>query len=155
MNCLCQIDEEKGERIASGSSDWTIKIWCLITAKCLCTLRGHQYGVTFLVYQKQSNRLVSGSSDGTIKVWLGTSLIKTLVIHGWCSCLVATKYTNEILSSTDDVLIKIWDLNGESGKWIKVLEGHVDSVIRKNSIFKFFKLESLRSRVLIEKSNDH
>ncbi len=63
-NCLCQLDEK---RIASGSVDKTIKIWCLISGNCLSTLMGHYSSVTCLI--KQKSFIISGSSDGVVKVW--------------------------------------------------------------------------------------
>ena len=54
--------------ILSGSSDFTIKIWGLISGSCLNTLNGHSEAVLCLQLLP-TGELCSGSSDSSIKVW--------------------------------------------------------------------------------------
>ena len=58
-------------RLASCSSDRTLKVWDLSRPKgqeCVATLRGHTSAV-ILVTLLPDGRLVSCSADKTIKVW--------------------------------------------------------------------------------------
>jgi len=55
-------------KLASGSSDETIKIWDLISGQCINTLKGHSGSVNSLAVLPD-NKLASGSSDKTIKIW--------------------------------------------------------------------------------------
>ena len=56
-----------GQRIVSGSSDNTIKVWDLETGALLHTLTGHEGSVLSVALDGQ--RIVSGSQDNTVKVW--------------------------------------------------------------------------------------
>ena len=55
--------------IVSGSVDKTVKIWSLITGKCLYTLSGHTYAVRGVAVLP-CNEIVSVSNDKTVKVWI-------------------------------------------------------------------------------------
>ena len=55
-----------GSRIASGSSDRTIKIWDAKSGKEIRTLEGHSDSVAF---SPDGSRIASGSADRTIKIW--------------------------------------------------------------------------------------
>ena len=55
-------------RLASGSSDTTIRIWEGMGETCLVTLTGHGKGVQCLAVLPDG-RLASGSGDATIRVW--------------------------------------------------------------------------------------
>ena len=55
-------------RIASGSTDNTIKIWNFDTPDEPTTLTGHT-GSVFSVAPLDGDRIVSGSSDQTVRIW--------------------------------------------------------------------------------------
>jgi len=59
-----------GKRIASGSSDHTLKVWDATTGQETLTLKGHTGGVSSVSFSPDGKRIVSGSSDQTLKVWL-------------------------------------------------------------------------------------
>lgn len=58
-----------GQKIASGSSDATIKVWSRKTNApwSVMTLRGHTSAIRCI--SLHANQLVSGSNDSTIRVW--------------------------------------------------------------------------------------
>lgn len=64
-----------GATLASGSQDYTIKLWDVCTGEVLRTLVGHSYWVSALMYapnhacSSKSPVLASGSADETIKLW--------------------------------------------------------------------------------------
>ena len=58
-----------GSKIASGSFDYTIKIWDVKTGKCLRTLTGHDYFVKSVCFSPDGKFLLSGSWDSTMKLW--------------------------------------------------------------------------------------
>ena len=55
-------------RLASGSSDNTVKIWDAAAKRCVATLTGHS-GFVVTLTLLDAGRLASGSADKTIKVW--------------------------------------------------------------------------------------
>ncbi|KAJ5588701.1 hypothetical protein N7537_011379 [Penicillium hordei] len=60
---------QDSSRVASGSSDKTIKTWDAHTGACLQTLEGHNDRVSSVVFSQDSSRVASGSGDDTIKIW--------------------------------------------------------------------------------------
>nr|KAG5702230.1 hypothetical protein BaRGS_030585 [Batillaria attramentaria] len=130
ISCV-QFDDN---RIVSGSSDKTIKVWNIRTNAqwSVQTLVGHSGTVRCL--HLEGNRLVSGSSDKTIKVWdLSTQ-------DSWSS--IACKVTmighrdtvrclqvddDKVISGSYDMTLKVWDLR--TGQCRKTLVGHQAAVL--------------------------
>jgi len=138
--------------ILSGSSDMTIKVWCVRTHRNMKTLRGHRDAVTCLSLTNTSEssnhqprrrsspestecqrpKIISGSLDRTIKLWdLNTGdCLSTL---DWMSseghtgvvrCLQTDAW--RIVSAADDKTIKVWSL--DSGQRLVTLRSHSDGV---------------------------
>ena len=78
IECLGSLEGHKGPifcllelldgRIASGSTDWTIKIWNLKDKSCMQTLLGHKSTI-FSLAQLNDGRLISGEADKLIYIW--------------------------------------------------------------------------------------
>ena len=63
--CLIQL---KDTRLASGSYDFSVRLWDVKDYTCNQILLGHKNTV-FSLCQLKDGRLVSGSADKTIKIW--------------------------------------------------------------------------------------
>jgi WD40 repeat protein len=61
-----------GQRVATGSSDRTVRIWDAGTGMEILTLHGHTQAIQSVRFLSNGHRLISGSSDGTVRVWDGT-----------------------------------------------------------------------------------
>jgi len=57
------------KRLASASSDNTVKVWDAASGKCLQTLEGHSDWVTSVAFSHDDKHLASASGDNTVKVW--------------------------------------------------------------------------------------
>ena len=78
IECVGNLEGHKGPvycllelldgRIASGSTDWTIKIWNLKDKSCMQTLLGHKSTI-FSLAQLNDGRLISGEADKMIYIW--------------------------------------------------------------------------------------
>ena len=78
IECVGNLEGHKGPvycllelldgRIASGSTDWTIKIWNLKDKSCMQTLLGHKSSI-FSLAQLNDGRLISGEADKMIYIW--------------------------------------------------------------------------------------
>ena len=62
-----------GKRLASGSSDQTVKVWDAATGQETLTLKGHTSVVASVAFSPDGKRIVSGSGDQTLKVWDASS----------------------------------------------------------------------------------
>jgi hypothetical protein len=65
IKCLVGVSDDL---LASGSSDFKIRIWDVKALRMVKSLRGHEDPVNDLK-MLGGNRLVSASDDGTIRVW--------------------------------------------------------------------------------------
>ena len=117
-----------GARIASGSDDFTIKIWDTESGMELRTLTGHTAPVSCVRFNQDGARIVSGSYDGTVKIWDTESgqEMRTLMAHAAVASVGFSSDGSRIASGCGDNMIKIWDT--ESGEKLRTLNGHTAKV---------------------------
>ncbi|KOS45758.1 hypothetical protein ACN38_g3349 [Penicillium nordicum] len=118
-----------GGRLASGSSDKTVKIWDPATGRCVSTLKGHSDGVQSVAWSHNGGRLASGSSDKTVKIWDPATghCISTLKGHSnWVQSVAWSHNSGRLASGSEDNTVKIWD--PATGHCISTLKGHSDWV---------------------------
>jgi WD40 repeat protein len=58
-----------GQRIVTGSDDYTAKVWDAKTGTELLTLKGHTNWVYSIAYSPDGQRIVTGDANGKTKVW--------------------------------------------------------------------------------------
>ena len=58
-----------GRYIASGSSDFTVRVWDAQTGQSVMALTGHDDAVESVAFSPDGKSIVSGSQDKTIRVW--------------------------------------------------------------------------------------
>jgi len=94
--------------LASGSDDYTIKIWDVKTGKRIKTLCGHTSWIRSLAVLSDGS-LVSGSDDYTIKIWdvKTGKRIKTLNGHTRCIRSLVVLPDGTLASGSHDNTIKI------------------------------------------------
>ncbi|MDE0638012.1 MAG: WD40 repeat domain-containing protein, partial [Candidatus Poribacteria bacterium] len=66
-----------GQTLASGSSDYTIRLWDVATGEHKQTLQGHIDHVDSVAFSPDGQTLASGSSDGTVLLWHVTPMPTT------------------------------------------------------------------------------
>jgi WD40 repeat protein len=118
-----------GRRAVSASSDGTLKLWDLETAREIRTLKGHTGPVRGVAVSPDGRQAVSASSDKTLRVWdLETGReLRTLKGHsGPVRSVAASPDGRRVVSVSSDKTLKVWDLN--SGTEIRTLEGHAGDI---------------------------
>jgi eukaryotic-like serine/threonine-protein kinase len=126
-----------GKRLATASTDRTVKLWNAETGKLQATLKGHARGVNAVSWNRDGRRLASGSSDGTIKLWDATTLKEiagfkghqdiheghedsAVTIEWWrgVSSLSWDPAGRRLASASTDGTVKLWDQDPAVGPLI-------------------------------------
>ncbi|RYO76815.1 hypothetical protein DL762_009689 [Monosporascus cannonballus] len=116
-------------RVASGSDDYTVKVWDAATGACLSTLEGHRGRVSSVALSPDSSRVASGSYDSTVKVWdaaTGACLSTLKGNRGSVSSVTFSPDSSRVASGSWDCTVKVWD--AATGACLSTLEGHRDRV---------------------------
>ncbi len=114
-----------GKRLASASTDQTVKVWDAATGRATFTLKGHTREVTSVAFSADGKRLASAGGDQTVKVWDATSgqAMLTWKMHTDVVRSVAFSADGKRLASaSDDQTVKVWDTT--SGQATLTLKGH-------------------------------
>jgi WD40 repeat protein len=139
-----------GATFASGSADYSIKVWDYEKGENIKNFTGHMSDILCLDCTSTGNTLISGSADRTIKVWsltkkYSSACLKTMTGHLdfiWTIVLLQDNIT--LLSAGLDKSIKIWDIT--TGNLIRNLPTEHTSHITK--------LIQYAKEVVISCSND-
>lgn len=105
-----------GLNFASGSADYSIKIWDYEKGENIKNFTGHMSDILCLDVTSTGNTLISGSADRTIKVWslnkkYSSACLKTMTGHlDFIWTIVLLQDNTTLLSAGLDKVIKMWDI---------------------------------------------
>jgi WD40 repeat protein len=118
-----------GQKLASASTDKTVRLWDVRGEKELLSLKGHTASVNTLALAPDGQRLVSGSDDGTLRLWdlRSGQTIATLAGHTGAIWSVALAPDGKTLASaSNDKTLKLWDTG--NGQPLATFTEHLGSV---------------------------
>jgi dipeptidyl aminopeptidase/acylaminoacyl peptidase len=101
-----------GRRLATASSDRTVRIWDTTTGQTLTTLTGHTGPVREVAFSPDGRRLATASSDGTARVWDAATgqTLTTLTGHtGEVRAVAFSIDRRRLATAGDDCTARIWD----------------------------------------------
>ena len=127
VNCVAFSPD--GQRVASGSTDQTVKIWDSATGKELLALKGHAHTVSSVAFSPDGKRVASGSDDQTVKIWDSATGKELLALKGHASVVRGVTFSpngQRLASGSDDQTVKIWD--SAAGTELLALKGHAGAV---------------------------
>ena len=118
-----------GARIASASSDNTVKLWDAATGQETATLKGHTSDVTSVAFSPDGARVASASFDQTVKLWDAVTGQETATLNGHTSWVTSVAFSPDgarIAAASVDRTVKLWD--AVSGQETATLKGHTSAV---------------------------
>ncbi|XP_046863829.1 uncharacterized WD repeat-containing protein alr2800-like isoform X2 [Xenia sp. Carnegie-2017] len=118
-----------GRMIATGSLDFTIKLWDASTLIHVATLKGHTDTVYAVAATYDSKMIVSASGDKTLKIWNLQSFreLRTLKGHqGEIYSVAVSSDSKYIVSGGQDMHVRLWCF--QTGKSLFCFKGHSQSI---------------------------
>jgi WD40 repeat protein/serine/threonine protein kinase len=114
-----------GQRIVTGSYDYTAKVWEVASGKELLTFKGHKKLIRSVAFSPDGQRIITGSEDQTAKVWELVAGRELLTLKGHQDRVLSVAFSPDsqhIATGSSDGTAKVWD--AASGKELLTLKGH-------------------------------
>jgi len=128
-----------GNTLASGSDDWTVRLWNVADRKHPTPLgpssTGHTNAVKAVAFSPDGHTLVTGSVDHTVRLWDVTdrarlALLSTLTGHGNPVHAVGFSPDGHTLATgSDEGTVRLWNVTDPANPTpVGVLTGHTKTV---------------------------
>ncbi|KAF9933738.1 SCF ubiquitin ligase complex subunit cdc4 [Linnemannia zychae] len=113
----------EGSTLVSGSYDFTVRVWNIVTGTMVHRLHGHAQKVYSVVLDKERNQCMSGSMDSYVRIWSleDGSCLHVLEGHAALVGLLGLN-ANHLVSAAADCTVRIWD--PVRGVCLRVLAAH-------------------------------
>jgi WD40 repeat protein len=118
-----------GSKLATSSSDQTVKVWEAGTGRELRTLSGHQGAVFSVRWSPDGSRLATAGSDQKVKVWeAGTGReLRTLSGHqGTVFSVAWSPDGSKLATASADHTARVWE--ADTGRELLSFNGHQAAV---------------------------
>ncbi|GJN90154.1 hypothetical protein Rhopal_003153-T1 [Rhodotorula paludigena] len=148
---FCVAWSPRGDLVASGGMDETVRVWDVQKGRCMRVLPAHSEPVSAVQFSRDGTMLVSGSWDGYIRIWdTATGQCLKTIANEDNAPVAHVRFTPNsrfLFTSTLDSAVRLWDYQAD--KVVKVYGGHVN---RKYCIPTTLTVDG---RYLLTGSEDH
>ena len=103
-----------GRTVASGSMDYSVRLWDAATGRVLRTLTGHTGIVTSVAFSPDGKTLASGSWDRTFRLWDVATGRELRAASGHTSSVNSVAFSSDgrtVVSASQDATVKLWDVS--------------------------------------------
>ncbi|KAK0444268.1 cell division control protein 4 [Desarmillaria tabescens] len=116
-----------GRTVVSGSYDYSVRVWDIVTGQCKFVLTGHTGKVYSVVMDPARNQAYSSSMDGMVRVWnLHTGQCqRTLVGHTSLVGLLGIS-PSYLVSGAADATLRVWD--PDTGELKRTFSAHAGAI---------------------------
>lgn len=114
-----------GSRLASASSDGTLRLWDTASGHTVEILKGHRGTVNAVTFSRDGSRLASASSDGTARLWDAVRGDALATMKGHTGAVTRVKFSpdgSHLASASWDGTVRLWDAG--DGRPRAALLGH-------------------------------
>jgi hypothetical protein len=131
-----------GALLATGSADWTTRLWHTTDGASVHVLKNHTSAVTQVQFQPKGNLLATMSADRAVRVWDRAS--------GVCAYVVSDFGIGSMGFSPDGALLSLLDDGNGTAQLRDAATGHLVHTFRSGSRLSVFRHTAPRqfSRVL-------
>jgi WD40 repeat protein len=126
QGCAFSLD---GFRVVSASSDRTLKLWDVNSAREIVSLTGHTDQVTDCAFSPDGQRILSASLDRTLKLWRADTGAELGTFYGHSDGVNACAFSPDgrlIVSASSDGTLKLWEASNPQDA--KQFRAHGDRV---------------------------
>ncbi|NJL49449.1 MAG: NACHT domain-containing protein, partial [Leptolyngbyaceae cyanobacterium SM2_5_2] len=117
------------QRLASGSADYTIRLWQVETGQCLRVIAGHTNKIRSVAWNPVQPLLASAGDDETLRLWDTETGEQMRLLQGHDKWLLTVAWHPKgqwLASGSADQTIRLWD--SASGELLQVFSGHHSQV---------------------------
>ncbi|GAA6049383.1 hypothetical protein JCM3770_007318 [Rhodotorula araucariae] len=148
---FCVAWSPRGDLVASGGVDETVRVWDVQKGRCMRVLPAHSEPVSAVQFSRDGTMLVSCSWDGYIRIWDTSTgqCLKTLA-HEDNTPVANVRFSPNskyLFTSTLDSAIRLWDYQND-----KVVKSYTGQVNRKYCIPSILTPDG---QYLVTGSEDH